>query len=135
MYFSGLAFLCTLLQPYKERFANVLTSGLLAISSLICALSATVYNTHGNEVLFLVIGLILIPHCVLWGYVTWKITAALCCWQERKRIPSVNSNRMVMFDSVPVFTKQTISILVIPKLGTNHKCWQSTTTCGIMHKN
>ena len=104
IYFSGLAFLCTLLQPYKERVANALTAGILTISSLICALSASVFNTRGNDVLFIVIVLILVPHCVLWGYVTWKITATLCCRFRagKGRLQSVNCNRMSVFDSASV---------------------------------
>ena len=79
IFFSCVAFVISLLQPYKERMANILTAALLAISSLICALSAGVFNTQGNAVLLIAIALICVPHCALWGYVIWKVAVIYCC--------------------------------------------------------
>ena len=42
--FSTVAFLCTLLQPYKARLANAFTTGLLVTLSLLIAIAAAVYD-------------------------------------------------------------------------------------------
>ena len=85
--FSTVAFLCTLLQPYKARLANAFTTGLLVTSSLLIAIAAAVYD-ETKSVEIWIFFLLFVPHCVLWGYIVWrmvKILGSYCCKNQRLR--------------------------------------------------
>ena len=73
MLFGAVAFLCTVLQPYKE--ANGSITGLLIVLTLMFGLSASVYeNPHKNH--FSSRGLIIllvVPHSVFWCYIIWRV--------------------------------------------------------------
>ena len=102
MYFGTIAIICTLLQPYKEKICNGLTTGLLVMSSLSFATAVGVYDTdRKNEMVkFMMIALLIIPHCVLWGYVVWKaILFFFGCPrkkvdEERKRLVQISAKSM-----------------------------------------
>ena len=71
--FGAVAFLCTVLQPYKE--ANGSITGLLIVLSLLFGLSASLFenphkNHFNNTVLFV---LIAVPHIVFWCYIVWRV--------------------------------------------------------------
>ena len=81
IFFGMIAFLCTLLQPYKERASNALTAGLLIVSSLIFA-TVTGFLDQAQSKLFRVVitTLLLVPHCACGGmYVLWRILTTHCC--------------------------------------------------------
>ena len=85
--FSTVAFLCTLLQPYKARLANAFTTGLLVTLSLLIAIAAAVYD-ETKSVEIRIFFLSVVPHCVLWGYIVWrmvKILGSYCCKNQRLR--------------------------------------------------
>ena len=85
--FSTVAFLCTLLQPYKARLANAFTTGLLITSSLLIAIAAAVYDETKSVEIWIYF-LLFVPHCVLWGYIVWrmvKILGSYCCKNQRLR--------------------------------------------------
>ena len=87
IFFSIVAFLCTLLQPYKARLANAFTTGLLVTSSLLIAITAAVYD-ETESVEIWIFFLSFVPHCVLWGYIVWrmvKILGSYCCKNQRLR--------------------------------------------------
>ena len=71
--FGFVAFLCTVLQPYKV--ANGSVTGLLIILSLMFGLSASLFeNPHKNRSnsrgLYI---LLAVPHSVLWSYIVWRV--------------------------------------------------------------
>ena len=77
--FCAAAFLCILLQPYKETLANHLTAALLVNLGLFAAI-----GTHDNKSAEVLMAIsMLVPHSIMWGYVTWrliKIAAPRCVW-------------------------------------------------------
>ena len=81
------AFLCTVLQPYKE--ANGSITGLLIVLSLMFGLSASLYeNPHKNH--FSSRGLIIllaVPHSVFWSYIVWRMIKkrAVCSCTKPQR--------------------------------------------------
>ena len=89
IFFSIVAFLCTLLQPYKARLANAFTTGLLITLSILIAIAAAVYDETKNAIVEIwVFFLSVVPHCVLWGYIVWrmvKILGSYCCKNQRLR--------------------------------------------------
>ena len=89
IFFSIVAFLCTLLQPYKARLANAFTTGLLVTLSILIAIAAAVYDeTKSARVEIWAFFLSVVPHCVLWGYIVWrmvKILGSYCCKNQRLR--------------------------------------------------
>ena len=87
IFFSTVAVLCTLLQPYKARLANAFTTGLLVTSSLLIAISAAVYDETESVEIWIFL-LLFVPHCILWGYIVWrmvKILGSYCCKNQRLR--------------------------------------------------
>ena len=88
IFFSIVAFLCTLLQPYKARLANAFTTGLLVTSSLLIAIAAVMYDDETESLEMWIFFLSVVPHCVLWGYIVWrmvKILGSYCCKNQRLR--------------------------------------------------
>ena len=89
IFFSIVAFLCTLLQPYKARLANAFTTGLLITLSILIAIAAAVYDETKIAIVEIwVFFLSVVPHCVLWGYIVWrmvKILGSYCCKNQRLR--------------------------------------------------
>ena len=85
--FGTVAFLCTVLQPYKE--ANGSITGLLIVLSLMFGLSASVYeNPHKNY--FSIIGisiLLAVPHSVFWCYIVRRVIKkrAVCSCTKPQR--------------------------------------------------
>ena len=72
------AFVWSLLQPYKERVSNVLTTGLLINGSMVLATAAHVYDNRKNKnYKTILIILIFIPHCVFWCYIIWRVIKIL----------------------------------------------------------
>ena len=85
--FGTVAFLCTVLQPYKV--ANGSITGLLIILSLMFGFSANLYenphkNPFNNRVLFV---LIAVPHSVFWCYIVWRVIKkrAVCSCTKPQR--------------------------------------------------
>ena len=81
--FCAIALLCILGQPYKETLANHLTAALLVNLSLLVAIGT--HNNKSAEVLMAIF--MLVPHSILWGYVSWrliKIAAPCCVWCQFK---------------------------------------------------
>ena len=78
--FGFLAFLCTVLQPYKE--ANNVITGLLIIVSLAFGISTSLYDNpqknYFNYRGFYI--LLAVPHSVFWCYIVWRVIKkrALC---------------------------------------------------------
>ena len=94
--FCAVAFLCILGQPYKETLANHLTAALLGNLSLLAAIGT--HDTKSAEVLMAIF--MLVPHSILWGYVSWrliKIAAPCCVWcpfkseNQRQRLLTLSS--------------------------------------------
>ena len=89
IFFSIVAFLCTLLQPYKARLANAFTTGLLITLSILIAIAAAVYDETKSAIVEIwVFFLSVVPHCVFWGYIVWrmvKILGSYCCKNQRLR--------------------------------------------------
>ena len=85
--FGAVAFLCTVLQPYKV--ANGSITGLLIVLSLMFGLSASIYenphkNPFNNRVLSV---LIAVPHSVFWCYIVWRVIKkrAVCSCTKPQR--------------------------------------------------
>ena len=98
-YLAILVFLCTLLQPYKENVSNALTSGILLIGSLLLAVVGSIfYNQEREAVKVIMSVLLLIPHCVFWGYIVCRLasTAVRCCRcssaTESRRLLSITNS-------------------------------------------
>ena len=73
LYFAILAFLCTLLQPYKENVSNALASGILLIASMLLAVAVDIFDNQQREAVKVIMTvLLLIPHCVFWGYIAYR---------------------------------------------------------------
>ena len=70
MIFGTVAFLCTVLQPYKV--ANSVITGLLIILSLMFGLSTSVYENQ-NFIHKGLIFLLAVPHSVFWCYIVWRV--------------------------------------------------------------
>ena len=85
--FGAVAFLCTVLQPYKV--ANGTITGLLIVLSLMFGLSAGLYeNPHKSH--FASSGLIIllaVPHSVFWCYIVWRLIKkrAVCSCTKPQR--------------------------------------------------
>ena len=84
---GAVAYLCTVLQPYKV--ANGSVTGLLIILSLLFGLSASVYeNPYKNHFtsrgLFI---LLAVPHSVFWCYIAWRVIKkrAVCSCTKPQR--------------------------------------------------
>ena len=79
--FAVLIILCSLLQPYKHRVANVSAVTLLAIMTAIFALSLSLTAPKRSDIIRVMTLILLIsPHCALCGYVVWKFR---CCRRYR----------------------------------------------------
>ena len=82
--FGFLAFLCTVLQPYKQ--ANGSITGLLIILSLMFGLSTSLYNkTQKNNFSFTALFILLaVPHSVFWCYIVWRMIkrTAVCSFKK-----------------------------------------------------
>ena len=98
--FGFLAFLCTVLQPYKK--ANGSMTGLLITMSLIFGLSARLYENPSQNNTFNSRGLIIllaVPHSVFWCYSVWRVIKKRVVYSCKKlrydaeeESPLVNSN-------------------------------------------
>ena len=71
IFFTVLTIIFARLQPYKHRVSNTSAVTLLALLTAIFALFSFVNATGRGDVLMFV--LMSSPHCVLYGYVVWKI--------------------------------------------------------------
>ena len=77
-----LTILCSLLQPYKRRSANVSAVTLLAIMTTHFALCSSLYVPKGSDVLRMMIFILLVsPHCTLCSYIVWKLR---CCRKHQQ---------------------------------------------------
>ena len=103
LYFAILAFLCTLLQPYKENVSNALTSGILLIASMLLAVAVDIFDNQQREAVKVIMTvLLLIPHCVFWGYIAYRLANTAvkrCCscssatkYGESKRLLSITTD-------------------------------------------
>ena len=95
VYFTGMTVLCSLVQPYKQKIANVSAAALLANLAALYALSTGLNNPQGSDIVRVMILLLLsAPHCTLAVYVMWKIKRTLfkkgCNGGEREGL--VHSN-------------------------------------------
>ena len=84
------AFLCMLFQPYKENISNILSAGILLIASLLFTTESFIVDNQRSGVgKIVMIVLLLIPHCLLWGHVVWKLlkfSARKYCLKKSERI-------------------------------------------------
>ena len=75
LFFGALISACVLLQPYRHRSANM--SGVMLPTILALAYALSVSVSIDSEITSITVTLILImliiPHCVLYGYVMWRI--------------------------------------------------------------
>ena len=103
LYFSILAFLCALFQPYKENVSNALTIGILLIASMLLAVAVGMFDNQQREAVKVIMTvLLLIPHCVFWGYIAYRLANAVvkrCCscssatkYGESKRLLSISTD-------------------------------------------
>ena len=90
------ALLCIFLKPYKDTLQNRVTAALLVNLCLLLAVGT--HNNKSAEVLMAIF--MLVPHSILWGYITWrliKIAAPRCVWccikhdDQRQRLLSLSS--------------------------------------------
>ena len=90
IFMSLCVFLCILIQPYKENISNILSAGILLIASLMFTTHAFIEDNQRSEIgKIVMIVLLLIPHCLLWGHVVWrllKFSATNCCLKKQERI-------------------------------------------------
>ena len=79
--FITFSVLCALLRPYKHGTAN--TSGMVlpALMASILALNVLLLsNTHDNTtVIIACLLLFIIPHCVFYGYIVYRLGKQYCC--------------------------------------------------------
>ena len=86
--FGFLAFLCTVLAPYKK--GNDLITGKLVILSLMFGMATGIYGNVQRNI-FSTNGIIIVltfPHFVFWCYIFWRVTkksAVHFCFTESKR--------------------------------------------------
>ena len=76
LFFGVLISACALLQPYRHRAANMSGVTLPTILALTYALFVSVdieRGTSGSISLTLILILLCIPHCVLYGYAMWRL--------------------------------------------------------------
>ena len=90
------ALLCMFLKPYKDTLQNNVTAALIVNLCLLVAIGT--HNNKSAEVLMAIF--MLVPHSILWGYVSWrliKIAAPSCVWchiksdDQRQRLLSLSS--------------------------------------------
>ena len=80
-----LIILCSLLQPYRQRIANVSAVAILAILGAIFALSTGLNSQYKTDLIRLMITfLTFIPHCALGVYVLWKMNIFQACYNRYK---------------------------------------------------
>ena len=102
LYFATMAFLCTLLHPYKENISNALTSGILLIESMLLAVAVGIIDNQEREAVKVIMTvLLLIPHCVFWGYIVCRLVSTVvrrCCrssgattYDESRRLLSISA--------------------------------------------
>ena len=99
-FFSIIAILCSLVQPYKETVCNALTSGLLVISGLIFATAPGIFDVERENELVkgIMVALLMTPHCVLWGYVVWRVSH-FCCRRSVPKITGGETERLLNITS------------------------------------
>ena len=74
IFLSLVAFLCVLIQPYKEKLSNTLTAGILITVSMMFTVESFTIDSRDSEAgRLLMIILLLVPHCLLWGRVVRRL--------------------------------------------------------------
>ena len=82
------AFFCILFQPYRKTLSNNLTAGLLIIPSMVFTTEAFIVDSQGSEAgKGVMIFLLLVPHCLLWCHVAWRLQKVTVtnCWGSYER--------------------------------------------------
>ena len=74
VFFTAMIILCSLLQPHKQRIANVSAVAVLAIITAQFSLSTGLNNPQGSDMVrVMILILVLAPHCALGYYVVRKM--------------------------------------------------------------
>ena len=71
------AFFYIFLQPYKDKNSNNLTAGLLVLFSLLAISAIGTESQQRENAKVLMVIILLVPHCVFWGYIVWRVIK--CC--------------------------------------------------------
>ena len=75
--------ICSLIQPYKEKIANVSAIAILAILGTISTLSTGLHSHYQADLIrIMIITLTLIPHCGLGVYLLWKMNFFDACYNK-----------------------------------------------------
>ena len=88
--------LCSLLQPYKQKIANVSAVAILVILGAIFALSTGLHGQYQTDLIrIMIITLMSLPHCGLGVYLLWKMNIFKACYNKYKRLWCEESDGMV----------------------------------------
>ena len=91
--------LCSLAQPYKHWAANVSAVATLTLLTAMLALSTGVNTPLENEAArMMLLVLVIIPHCVLGGFVVWKIITTC---RDRCRDEEDGEREMLLPNNAP----------------------------------
>ena len=87
IYLVVLIILCSLMQPYKQRIANVSAVAILVIGSAIFTLSTGLHGQHQTDLIrIMIITLTFLPHCGLGVYLLWKMNIFETCYNKYKSL-------------------------------------------------
>ena len=79
--------LCSLLQPYKQKIANVSAVTILVILGAIFTLSTGLHGQYQTDLIrIMIITLEFIPHCGLGVYLLWKMNIFKTCHNRHKSL-------------------------------------------------
>ena len=80
--------LCSLLQPYKQKIANVSAVAILAILGASVTLSTGLHGQYQTDLIRIMITtLTFLPHCGLGVYLLWKMNIFKACYNKYKSSP------------------------------------------------
>ena len=79
--------LCSLLQPYKQKIANVSAVAILAILGAGVTLSTGLHGQYQTDLIrIMIITLMFLPHCGLGVYLLWKVNIFKACYNKYKSL-------------------------------------------------
>ena len=88
---AALISLCSLIQPYKQKIANVSAVATLLILSTCIRLG----QHQTNLIRILITSLAFIPHIALGVYLLWKLNIFKVCYNKYKRLRCDETDGMV----------------------------------------
>ena len=87
IYLVVLIILCSLMQPYKQKIANVSAIAILVIASAIFTLSTGLQSQYQTDLIrIMIITLLFLPHCGLGVYLLWKMNIFGVCHNKYKNL-------------------------------------------------